>query len=139
MEFALVDTGIWYGMFDSRDERHRDAQGKIELLESFYLVMPWPTAYETLRTRFVRNKFALEQFERYLKTPRIIFLDDGPFREAAFELSLQKSLRDGRPLSMVDCLIRLILDDTNTKIDFLATFNISDFADICATRGVEII
>jgi len=40
---------------------------------------------------------------------------------------------------MVDCLLRLILDDTNVKIDYLATFNKGDFIDICRKKRVAII
>ncbi|MGZ8216327.1 PIN domain-containing protein [Methylomagnum sp.] len=139
MEYALVDTGVWYGMFDRRDAHFEEAQDKIEVLELFQPVLPWPTVYETLRTRFVRNRLALQRFEDYLKSPSIIYLDDAPYRDEAFELSLQSSLREGRPLSMVDCLIRQILKDENANISYLATFNAPDFADLCAIRGIDII
>jgi predicted nucleic acid-binding protein len=139
VEYVLVDTGVWYAMFDSRDQHYAEAQDKLELLGLFQLVLPWPTVYETLRTRFVRNSIALRQFEHFLKAPGITYLDDSPYREAAFEASLESSLRGGRPLSMVDCLIRLMLEDVNTKVDYLATFNAADFIDLCVIRGVEVI
>lgn len=139
MEYALVDTGVWYALFDNRDQHHAEAREKLELLEFFQLLMPWPVAYETLRTRFVRNTDALRRFERFLEIRRVTYLDDALFRNAAFNASLESSLRGGRPLSMVDCLIRFILDDVNTRVDYLATFNAPDFADVCAFRGIEII
>ena len=55
------------------------------------------------------------------------------------ELALESSLKGRRPLSMVDCLIRLLLDDANTRIDYLATFNVRDFGDVCRNNGVEIL
>lgn len=121
MENALIDTGVWYGVFDYRDTRYnkKDANEKAEYFDLFRLVLPWPTVYETLRTRFVKNKPALQRFEKFLKAPNIIYLDDTKYRYDAFDLSLESSLRRGRPLSMVDCLLRLVIDDPNVKINYL--------------------
>ncbi len=137
MEYILADTGLWYAMFDRRDQHHNAAKEKADVLELFQVVLPWPTLYETLRTKFVRNSIALGQFERFLKKPNVTYLDDSSFREAAFAMALETSLR--RPLSMVDCLIRLVLEDVNTRISYLATLNERDFADVCRKKGIEII
>ena len=139
MEAVIVDSGVWYAMFDGRDGNHRAAQEKAELLALLTVAVPWPIAYETLRTKFVRNAKALSQFEQFLKSPNVEFIPDDDFRLAAFELALDSSLRRLRPLSMVDCLIRLMIDDTNTQVRYLATFNVRDFSDICARNRVEII
>jgi predicted nucleic acid-binding protein len=139
MEAVIVDTGVWYAMFDSRDPNHGQALEKAELLGVLMVAVPWPIAYETLRTRFVRNKLALKQFETFLKSPTVEFVDDEPFRDAAFSLSLESSLRRSRPLSMVDCLIRLMIIDDNTRIGYLATFNARDFIDVCLPNRVEIL
>ena len=98
MEYALADTGLWYAMFDRTDQHHSEAKDKAEVLELFQIVLPWPTLYETLRTKFVRNSVALGQFERFLKRPNVTYLDDSAFRDAAFEMALEPSLRRGRPL-----------------------------------------
>jgi hypothetical protein len=83
--------------------------------------------------------FFLRQFERFLKSPNVSFLEDEEYRQSAFEISLDSSLHKTRPLSMVDCLIRLVIDDANTNIRYLATFNPGDFFDVCAKNRVEII
>lgn len=139
MDAVIVDTGVWYAIFDRRDSNHREAQDKAELLSLLTIAVPWPIAYETLRTRFVRNAVALGQFEQFLKSSNVEFVDDDGFRDAAFQLSLDSSLRGSRPLSMVDCLIRLMLDDTNTRVRYLATFNVGDFMDVCKRNRIEII
>jgi hypothetical protein len=95
--------------------------------------------YETLRTRFVRNASALRRFERVLKRQRITYLEDAVYRQAAFDLSLESSLVGHRPLSMVDCAIRLILEDVKIHIDYLITFNSADFADVCRKRRIELV
>lgn len=91
MKYALADTGVWYGIFDSRDQRYTEAQSKIEFFDFFRIVIPWPTVYETLRTRFVRNHFALQRFEIFLKTRHIVYLDDDIYRnEALYRIVIAK-------------------------------------------------
>jgi len=139
VEYTLVDTGIWIAMFDPRDPHHARIVEIADYLDLYHLVLPWPTLYETLRTRLSRNRQALYRFEHYLKRPQITFLNDEPYRQAALDLCFYSSLQAYRPLSMVDCLIRLILEDINVKIDALATFNESDFMDLCVKRQIEIL
>ncbi|MBI5590754.1 MAG: hypothetical protein HY881_09750 [Deltaproteobacteria bacterium] len=139
MEYALADTGVWYGIFDSRDSRYNEAQSKVEFFDLFTIVIPWPTVYETLRTRFVRNRTGLQLFEIFLKTHHIVYIDDDIYKNEALDLSIESSLRKRRPLSMVDCLLRLIIDDPNVKIDYLLTFNQPDFIDACRKNRVEIL
>lgn len=139
MDSILVDTGVWYALCDSRDSNYRKAEEKVELLSVLNVVVPWPTVYETLRIRFVKNAPALGRFERLLKSPNVKFLGDEQYRVAAFERSLDSSLRESRPLSMVDCLIRLILNDDNTNVRYLAAFNARDFFDVCDRKRVEMI
>ncbi len=139
MESVLVDTGFWYAVFDSRDSCHDDALTMLELLDHFRVILPWPIMYETLRTRFVRNPLALARFERQIKSPRIFFLDDAAYRMSTLDMAIESSLRNKRPLSMVDSMIRLALEDKNLPINYLATFNVRDFADVCYRNSVELI
>ena len=140
MPSVLVDTGVWYALCDFRDtvaprDRIEEIYDRIRLHD---VLIPWPIAYETLRTRLVRNRLAMARFEQELKSPRVVLLDDAPYREEAIELSFESSLRRGRPLSMVDCLLRLLIDDVRVRMKFLATFNPRDFHDVCARRGIEL-
>ena len=137
MQYVLADTGVWYAMFDPRDQHWDDTQEKEELLDLFGLVIPWPTLYETLRTRMVSNRSALQRLQEYLRRPQVVFLDDSSYREEALDLAFSSALRNFRPLSMVDCTIRLMLEDVNVRVDYLATFNERDFADVCHKRHIE--
>lgn len=139
MHYALADTGLWYAMFDHRDPYHPYVDDKVEILDICHLILPWPITYEVLRTRFVRNRLALQKFQEYIKRPDLGYIDDSKYRVDAMALALSSSLDKQRPLSMVDCLLRLLLDDINVKIDCFATFNTIDFADLCATRNIEMI
>ncbi|MBR8317593.1 MULTISPECIES: hypothetical protein [Burkholderia cepacia complex] len=136
----LVDTGVWYAMFVRRDQHAAEIQNKVEFLEAPYeVVIPWPTVYETLKSGFVKHAKALDLFERFLKNPHVRFLNAEQYLTDAFDLSFDLSLRRGRPMSMVDCLLRLLIDDVDVRIDGLLTFNARDFADICLKRNVSIL
>jgi predicted nucleic acid-binding protein len=140
MASVLVATGVWYALCDPRDRTVSQ-----EVVDELYarlnvhsILIPWPVLYETLRTGFVRNRLAMERFERELKSPRVTLLDDAPYRADALAHSIEWSLRRGRPLSMVDCVLRLLLDDVQAKIRYLVTFNQGDFVDVCAARRIEL-
>ena len=139
MQNVLPDTGVWYALFDRRDQHFGQTTTKEQYLNIFRIVVPWPTMYETLRTKFVRKSIPLSAFETFLRKHNIFYLDDAAYRDAARTLSLHTSLRLRRPLSMVDCTIRLMLDDPNVQIDALLTFNVRDFVDVCNRRNVSII
>jgi predicted nucleic acid-binding protein len=137
---VLVDTGVWYAIYDAK-ERPQDRKSVTRLsdrIASMDAVVPWPVVYETMRTKFVKNKNGLLLFEKRLKSPKISLVDDAEYRKLALELSFNSSIRSGRPLSFVDCLLRLILDEANTKIKYLATYNEKDFSDVCSKRKIEL-
>jgi predicted nucleic acid-binding protein len=140
MASILVDTGVWLAICDPRDRAvaQEIVDDIYERIKVHSIVVPWPIAYETLRTRFVRNRLAMERFEQEIRSPRVILLDDTPYREEALALSIDSSLRRDRPLSMVDCAMRLLIDDVRTRIRYLVTFNQRDFADICTRRRIEL-
>ena len=140
MKSILVDTGVWYAIFDPRDP---NAEGGLRLaatIDKHRVVVPWPTMYETLRTRFVKNTLALHRFELFLKSHRnIAFVDDSQYRDDSFKSVFDSSIRDKRPISMADWLLRLIIDDANARISYLATFNVKDFHDVCVRRNIQIV
>lgn len=74
-----------------------------------------------------------------LKRPRIGYLNDSMYVRGAFDIALESSLNQGRPLSIVDCAIRLILDDVNIRVDYLMTFNPGDFIDVCERRRIRLV
>lgn len=134
----LVDTGFWYALYDNRDSHHGDAQSLADLLDLHNLVIPWPSLYETLNTRFVRRRVWLDSFAAYVTRSNTVRLADELYRQHALG-SVLKNPTVGRSLSLVDEVIRLALQDPNTKIDAIVTFNQSDFHDICIARSIELI
>ena len=140
MASILLDSGVWYALCDARDRT-----ASREVIDDIYarvtvhtIVVPWPIVYETLRTRFVRSRPAMERFEQEIRSRRIILLDDAPYRDDALAHAIEWSPRRGRALSMVDCVLRLLLDDVQTRIQYLVTYNQRDFVDVCERRRIEL-
>lgn len=135
----LVDTGFWYAVFDKRDCHKADAEclvAKYFDKSAYEIVVPFPTMYELLRTRFVKNKEALEEIRQMFQSGRITRLDDDVYRSEALELTLREPKRN---ISLVDNIIRLMLDDKSVGAKGLITFNVGDFQDVCHKNSIDIL
>jgi hypothetical protein len=133
---AILDTGFIYALFDKRDPYYEDAVTKNELMENLPVIIPWPCLYETLNTQFVKNTIQIRQFELFLKRPKVILQDDCKYRENAKELTIEQGAPRFRTISLVDMVIRLMLDDQSLHNGYLFTFNPKDFVDICRSKKI---
>ena len=134
---VLIDTGFLYGYCDARDQHHDRALELFEQIKYFNLYLAWPVTYETLRTRCVRNKLSVAIFEKFLRDTQIEYIDDSIYRQAVLNQTIKSAVR-GRPISMVDMVLRFILEQL-PRINALVTFNIGDFQDVCRKRNIKII
>jgi len=134
----LLDSGFWYALYDARDPFHEQANAFAKHLDFYTLLIPWPSLYETLNTRFVRHPEWLRPFEKYVHRSSSVRLPDELYRDMGLD-SVLSIVRGWRSISLVDMVIRLMLVDPNIKIDAMVTFNQNDFVDICATRQIDII
>jgi len=137
-ETILIDTGAWIALFDKRDSNHSAIFEYSGIIEEYPLLVPWPITYETLRTRFTHRAAWVTAFNALVSRAGVTLLDDQPYRDDAYALTVDYAIRQGRDISMVDMLCRLIIDDPNVKLDCVITTNRKDFADVCHARGVEI-
>ncbi|MFZ0911813.1 MAG: hypothetical protein WBQ76_11035 [Candidatus Korobacteraceae bacterium] len=141
MSNICVDTGFLLGLYVESDQYHVQAQRySSELFESApdRLVIPWPILYETVSTRLVKNRPAMNLMEthwrRLWRQGRLELLSDLPFRDEVIEEcfgELSKPISVARNLSVVDRVIRRALSDVNVRIDAFITFNPGDFVDVC--------
>jgi len=134
---VMVDTGYWYAICDRREQAHSAATTRFAAYEGHGIILPWPCLYETLRTKFVRNSGAMQRFAAISKRPNVEHLDDSSYRDAAFEQTMRTARM--RPMSLVDMVMRLMLEDVNVRVNGLLTFNRKDFHDVCRTRGLQIL
>ena len=135
----VVDTGFWFALFSKSDKYHKDALSiEKEILDgTFNLLIPWPTLYETINTKFVKKIKNREELKRYIEHPNTFKIDDTQYRENAIESVIDPLAKQN--FSAVDYIIRGILEDPNVKTDALITFNEKDFIDICYKNDIEII
>lgn len=134
----LLDTSFWYALYERRDSHYEHAQNLADLLDNHNLVLPWPSLYETLNTRFVRRREWIDSFANYATRNNTVQLPDDTYRDRA----LGRIFKNPTPwlaLSLVDQVIRLALLDSAVKIDAMITFNPGDFHDICYSRNIELI
>ncbi|MBF0606934.1 MAG: hypothetical protein SFH39_15965 [Candidatus Magnetobacterium sp. LHC-1] len=134
----IVDSCVWFALFNKSDGNHKKA---LDILKSIYnhnILCPWPILFETLNTRFVKDKVHLNKFTSMLKYFTLI--DDHRYREQALKATLYNALEGKRYISLVDMVIRHVLSDKKAyTINYLATFNIDDFIDVCEERKITIL
>jgi predicted nucleic acid-binding protein len=133
----IFDTGYWFALYDSRDSHHEEALLFSEYISPHRKVIPWPSLYETLNTRFVRRQEWLYSFKSLIADQNTILIHDEKYRDNAIKSVFFQS-KSHRKLSLVDLVIREILLDVSINIDAIFTFNISDFEDICWKRNIEL-
>lgn len=132
----VADSGFWFGLFNPRDEHHASACSIEISLSTHSIVIPWPSLYETLNTRLIRRQTERLRFNSYLKRESTVLLEDAGYKAKSLEYVLgQRSTT----YSLVDHVIRSMLEDSNVRIDAIITFNPSDFIDVCQVRGIEIV
>jgi predicted nucleic acid-binding protein len=133
----IVDTGFWFALYTPSDQNHQAATTREDLLESSNVLIPWPSLYETFNSKFAKNALAVQQFQRLLRRGSTELLGDEPYREFALQTAIAGAVARG--LSLVDVVIRLILDDVNVRKNGLLTFDPGDFADVYRRRRVEML
>lgn len=139
MNSVIVDTGYWIALFEEKDPHHDLAEIAFNESGSYRLIIPWPTMYEFMNTRFARRPLNVLKFEKILKKPGNVLLNDRGYREAALDIFFGESNTQRRTMSLVDIVLRNMIADRELQIHSLATFNRADFHDICLRRNIAII
>ncbi len=139
MKYVVTDSCYWLGLLDETDEHHKKSLMISELIQNQYILFPFPCFYEIIRTRFLKKKEMLYNFENLLKNSNVKYIDDTNYKDSAllkvYELNKYSYIKH----SLTDAVIREMISDINLRMDYLVTFNVKDFADICAIRGIEIL
>lgn len=125
MKTLIVDTGYWIELFNP--ENNPENQEIIELItdviHEYQVLIPYPTLYEFLNSKFSRNH-RTNNFKEELDKPRYIKIDDAEYKERALTNFLEKNQYiNNQDISFVDEVIKEMIDDTNLKTDFIITFD----------------
>ncbi len=137
----LTDSGFWIALFDGNANAGQQAIAKdiAHLFEENTVLIPWPTLYEFINTRLARRPDNLISFHQFIQRTNVEFVDDAPYKTAAFDNTLDQTQHQYLTYSLVDQVIREMLEDPALKFDYFATFNERDFKDLCDARGIEIL
>ncbi|RLD55989.1 MAG: hypothetical protein DRJ05_12040 [Bacteroidetes bacterium] len=136
----LIDTGFWIALFFQEDDYHAEASYIYDKIKNGKLIIPWPTLYETLRTKFVKSPNKLKQLQKIFGYNNTFKLSDDKFKESALENSFNDNIKYNHNKSLVDSLLLEILKDTNIKVDYLISFDKrAKFEIICNKRRIFLI
>lgn len=133
----ILDTGYWFALYEERDQHHEEALLISEYLHPHTMVIPWPSLYETLNTRFVKRENQLLSFEAILSNKNTVQIPDVKYKDNAIKSIFSQS-KSHNKFSLVDLIIREILLDVEIKINAIVTFNVADFEDICWKSNIEL-
>jgi predicted nucleic acid-binding protein len=128
-KLLIGDTSFWIGLFFVKDQYHDSSKEIYEKsVDNSQFLIPWPTMYETLRTKFVRNYNAVARLENEFKKPIFIKYGDRVIRNRALQEVFDQN---GTNLSLTDAIIREIIKSGKTRINSVITSNKKDFIDVC--------
>lgn len=135
----LVDTGYWISLYDPTDDPRKtvEAERIASEIEDEEIIIPFPTLYEFVNSRLSRREAKLE-FEKLLRKPNIKRFDDTKYKEKALENIFIKSKYDFTDISLVDEVLKLILEDKQVKIDYIVSFD-SGLVNDALSKGVRIV
>lgn len=139
MNNILIDTCYWFALYNKRDNLHNKANNLLEYLTLCRVIIPYPSLYETINTRFAKNTEELKNFKNLLQNNNFSLIDDDDYKADALELSFSSALVLNRPLSLIDIIIRQMLSDKKLNINYLISFNVADFIDVCTKHKIEIL
>ena len=107
------------------------------VLEINELIVPFPTLYETINTRLTRNEYHQKEglFEHLLREGHVTLVPDATYREKALQM-VNENIPTDKTYSLVDMVIRLMMEDATLGEIAVFTFNIKDFVGV---NNVEVV
>ena len=93
MNNIIVDTGYWFALFDNKDQYHHNAVNIADYLELGNILIPFPTLYETINTKFSKRKDWFVEFEIILNKNNVKLIYDEECKDDALNLSIESSIR----------------------------------------------
>lgn len=138
MKKVIIDTSFWIALFNPSKhiEIKNDVDIITELIEGEQIIIPFPSLYEFLNSKFSRKNDALH-FQKSLSKPNYIMLDDTPYKDEAIVNFFEKAINGQNDVSLVDEVIKNIILDKSLKIDYLISFD-AGLNDYASSRGIKV-
>ncbi len=132
----IADSGYWFALFNERDKYHTEARVLEENIRVHTLLVPWPTMYESINSRLIRQSHNVIRLKHFLEMPSTVLIEDSHYRNASLEFVLNDQ---GRGISLVDHVIRSMIADRSISIDAFVGFDPNHFYDVCDSRQIEML
>ena len=138
MKRIIVDSCVWYACFDKTDTNYRYSEKIRNVLKIHDIIIPFPTLYETVNTRFVKINYGqMNGLFNYINNPSKVYLvDDSSYKEKAVSLVFS-NVNNRYSYSLVDMIIRLMMEDISLGNIAVMTFNVKDFIGINNTEIIN--
>ncbi|MHA1541335.1 MAG: hypothetical protein ACTSXL_01035 [Alphaproteobacteria bacterium] len=134
----LFDSGFWFALYTKNDKGHKKAIELFNKYENAIFLIPTPSLYEFLNSKFMSNnlKKIHKLFTKKKSLNEISFLTD---RKHIKNLDLKLfnyNIIQKRNISAVDSIIRDIIKERNGFT--FVTNNVKDFNDICYKKTIHV-
>lgn len=133
----IIDTCFWIALYDAYEDPLRTEEAEIiaELIENETIIIPFPTMYEFLNSKFSRTKF-VHVFEKLISRPNFIKIKDVEYKEKAYDSFFHNAKNASKDVSLVDEIIKEMILDKKLRIDCLITFDeiLKNYATACGIK-----
>lgn len=137
-QFVLCDSGFWISLYyPLKDPRAtEEAQAIAELIDNCIICIPWPTMYEFLNSKLSKTGGMFE-FEKAVNNPNNKLISDSTYKQNALKNLFIANRYTPNEVSLVDEVIKLIIDDRNYRFDYFISVD-QDLQNYARSKGIEI-
>lgn len=142
MKTILLDTGYWIALFNP--EKEKEKQKVVEFVSqiidenNYSILIPFPTFYEFLNSKLSRKKSEGFNLETELSKNKYKKIYDDKYREKALKNFSEKFSFAVGDVSLVDEVIKEMIDDDKLKTDIIVTFD-EALKNYARSMNIEII
>jgi hypothetical protein len=137
-QHVLCDSGFWISLYyPLKDPRaNEEARALAELIDKCIICIPWPTMYEFLNSKLSKTGGMLE-FEKAVNNPNTKLISDSTYKQTALTNLFTAKRNTPNEISLVDEVIKLIIDDHNYRFDYFISVD-EDLRNYARSRRIGI-
>tara|TARA_R110001592_G_scaffold9723_6_gene51512 strand:+ start:1193 stop:1621 length:429 start_codon:yes stop_codon:yes gene_type:complete len=142
MKSIVLDTGYWIALFNPEKNSKKQDIVKVvsELIDenNYNILIPFPTLYEFLNTKLSRNKTKID-FDVEFSKSKYQKIPDTLYRDKALKNFSNLFSFGHSDVSLVDEVIKEMIDDIGLPIDYIVTFDeaLKNFAIANNVEAIE--
>ncbi|WKW45491.1 hypothetical protein P3875_06780 [Myroides sp. JBRI-B21084] len=142
MKTILLDTGYWIALCNPEKEKEKQNVVKhiTKLIDgnNYKIIIPFPTLYEFLNSKLSRKGRQRFHLETELSKQKYEKVYDEKYRKKALENFFKQFSFVNYDISLVDEIIKEMIEDTTLKTDIIVTFD-NGLKNYARSMNVEVI